>query len=131
MTTTALRLNNFESMIAQPGIVIVDAWASWCGPCRAFAPVFEAAAARHTDVVWAKLDTEREPELAAGLGIRAIPTLLVFRDGVLLHQQAGMVPARALDALVEQARTVDMARVRRELGVQGAQTLPRQAAKAR
>jgi thioredoxin 1 len=121
MTTTEISLSSFESVIAKPGIVIVDAWASWCGPCRAFAPVFEAAAARHADVVWAKLDTEHEPQLAGGLGIRAIPTLLVFRDGVLLHRQAGMLPAKALDALVEKTRAIDMAQVRRQLDEQAAQ----------
>ena len=128
--TTEISLNNFESVIAQPGIVIVDAWASWCGPCRAFAPIFEAAAARHADVEWAKLDTEHEPQLAGGLGIRAIPTLLVFRDGVLLLRQAGMLPAKALDALVEKTRAIDMAQVRRQLDEQAAQASQHKVAKS-
>jgi thioredoxin 1 len=128
--TTEISLNNFESVIAKPGIVIVDAWASWCGPCRAFAPIFEAAAARHADVVWAKLDTEHEPQLAGGLAIRAIPTLLVFRDGVLLHRQAGMLPANALDALVEKTRAIDMAQVRRQLDEQAAQASQHKVAKS-
>jgi thioredoxin len=128
--TTEISLNNFESVIAKPGTVIVDVWASWCGPCRAFAPVFEAAAARHADVVWAKLDTEHESQLAGGLGIRAIPTLLVFRDGVLLHRQAGTLSANALDALVEKTRAIDMAQVRRQLDEQAAQASQHKVAKS-
>ena len=115
MTTRELGRTNFEATIAAGGIVIVDAWASWCGPCRAFAPIFEAASTRHQDVSWVKLDTGREQALAQALDIRAIPTLLVFRDGVLLHQQAGVLPAAALDRLIEQARRLDMNAVRAEL----------------
>jgi thioredoxin 1 len=120
MTTTAIGLTNFEAVIGKGAMVIVDAWASWCGPCRAFAPIFEAAAARHPDVAWAKLDTEQESQLASGLGIRAIPTLLVFRDGILLYQQAGMLSAVALDALVDKVRCVDMDDVHRQLAAQAA-----------
>ena len=130
MNTTEISLANFESVITKQAIVVVDAWASWCGPCRAFAPIFEAAAARHPDVVWAKLDTERESQLAAGLGIRAIPTLLVFRDGVLLLQQAGMLPASALDAMVEKVRRIDMEDVRRQLDAQAVETSERAVAKS-
>ncbi len=118
MATRDMGIENFEATISQGGVVVVDAWAAWCGPCRAFAPIFEAAAARHDDIVWAKLDTARESELAHGLGIQAIPTLLVFRDGILLFKRAGMLPGKALDDVVEQAKRLDMEQVRRQLSSQ-------------
>ena len=112
MATVEVTEGNLESTIKN-GIVILDFWAQWCGPCRAFGPVFEAAAQRHSGVVFGKVDTESQPGLAAAFEIRAIPTLMVLRDGVLLFAQAGVVPAAALDELVQKVSQLDMNEVRK------------------
>ena len=114
MATVQITEKTFDSTVKQ-GIVVLDFWAAWCGPCRAFAPTFEAAAARHPDVVFGKVNTEEEPGLAAAFGIRAIPTLAVLRDGVLLALQPGMVPAAGLDKLVSKVRALDMDEVQKSL----------------
>jgi thioredoxin 1 len=114
---------NFKATV-ESGIVLLDFWAAWCGPCRMFAPVFEEAAARHPDVVFGKVDTEAEQGLAAAFQIQAIPTLMVLRDGVLLAAQPGVLPASAIDEIVEKVRALDMDEIRRsieaEMGSQNA-----------
>ena len=115
MSSTALTATTFEDTVSRDGIVLVDFWAEWCGPCRAFAPVFEAAAEQHSDIVFGKVDTEAEQELAAAAGIRSIPTLMAFRDGILVFAQPGALPAEALEELVTAVRGLDMDHVRAEL----------------
>jgi thioredoxin 1 len=112
---TELTEATFEGFITQGGIAIVDYWAAWCGPCRAFAPVFEAAAVKHPDIRFGKVDTESQQGIAAAFEIQAIPTLMVFRDNILLFNEAGALPAAGFEKLIEQVRGLDMDEVRREV----------------
>ena len=115
MATIELTDRNFEETVDAEGITLVDFWASWCGPCRMFGPIFEEASEQHPDVTFAKVDTEAQQALAGSLGIMSIPTLMIFRDGVLLFNQAGALPAAALEDLIGQAEGLDMDEVRAEI----------------
>lgn len=118
MATVELTKENFDEVISGNDMVVVDFWASWCQPCQSFAPVFEAASEKHTDVVFAKVNVDEQRELAGWFQIRSIPTLMVFREQIILYAQPGALPASALEEILTQARALDMDEVRREVEAQ-------------
>ncbi len=127
MATVELTKENFEKVITDSPMVIVDFWAPWCGPCRGFAPIYDKAAEAHQDVVFGKVNTDAEQELAGAFSIRSIPTLMVFREKVVLFQQAGALPASALEQVISQAKSLDMAKVHQEIAAREQQQEQKQA----
>ncbi|MEY4365983.1 MAG: hypothetical protein RLZZ305_1327 [Actinomycetota bacterium] len=121
MATVALTADTFEQAVTREGITLIDFWADWCGPCKMFAPVYEASSETHSDITFGKVDTEAEQELAAQFGIRSIPTIMMFRDGVLLFNEPGALPGHALEEIIGKARELDMDEVRAEIARESAE----------
>ena len=115
MATVNLTVDTFDDVVTRDGITFVDWWAGWCGPCRMFAPVFDAASEEHSDITFGKVDTEAQQQLAAAAQIRSIPTLMAFRDGVLVFSQPGALPAAAFEQIIQAVRDLDMDDVRRKI----------------
>jgi thioredoxin 1 len=127
MATVEISKDNFKDTVGKPGIVLLDWWAEWCGPCRAFAPIFEQVSGKHADITFGKIDTDAQQELSGAFEIRSIPTLMVFRDGILLFEQPGALPAAALEELISKVRELDMDDVRRQVEAQRAAQEPSKA----
>ena len=118
MATIELTKDNFQDIVTKNDLVVIDFWAAWCGPCKGFAPVFEAASAKHPAVVFAKVDTEAEQEIAGHFAIRSIPTIMVFREQVIIFSQAGALPADGLESVITQAQALDMKKVHEDIAAQ-------------
>lgn len=115
MATIEIGKSNFKDVVSKEGIVLLDWWADWCAPCRSFAPTFEQASEKHPDITFGKIDTDKEVELSSAFAIRSIPTLMVFRDGIMLFEQAGALPREPLEDLIRQVRALDMNEIRQRL----------------